>query len=190
MIITLCLFTQAQAGYFYFNPTGQTPAVQNSTLSIDLMFNPESDNVDLIEGYAFRFEFDTTELAFTSASNNLSGFLPIIDHQSNVVNISGLSLGTPFSFQDYIATSVASFNFLVTSEKPFDGFADVILLSQIGTSGVHLQGFTDNFGFTHQYLGASGTDVGVATVPAPGAIWLLGTGSILLEVVRRRRSNY
>jgi len=181
-------FSEVHAANFALTPQEEISVANVGDLvTFDLDLTTETDSFSY-NFWDFDFTYDSAELTFNQAETTygrgMNGFFTEDDLSGNL----RLSADLPFFGPDLEAPpghtyDVASIAFTVSSIEVFDGLADFSLLSQIGTSGAGLRGFSDLFG-EYQFGGAQGADVGA--VPVPGSLWLLGSGLIGLAGLRKR----
>lgn len=175
------------AAFFTISPQGSIPVSGiGQTVSFDLKLETQNDSFQY-NFWDFDFVYDSAELTFTGAT--YAGGMDAFNVTDDFSGGLQLSAGLPLSAPDLVAAAnatidIAMISFTVSSLTSWDGNADFLLLSQIGTSGLAVRGFIDASSDVHQFAGTEGGDVG-SPVPLPASVWLFGSGVIGLAGVRK-----
>lgn len=183
----LCAFsiqsTQVQAALISFDPSSQSVELGDS-VSVDLRISDLGD--DSLGAFDIDIAFDDSILDFQSFTfgtgldvsglGSVNGFAVA----GGDINIFEISLDSPSDLNTFQP------NDFVLGSFTFDTLS-------IGTSTLDLtiNALSDEFGFLLEAGAASGSiKVAAASVPAPAALWLFGTGLIGLIGFSRRRKTF
>jgi len=187
VLFVLCAFsmqsTQIQASLISFDPSSQSVELGDS-VSVDLRISGLGD--DSLGAFDINIAFDDSILDFQSftfgTGLDVSGFGSVNGFAvaGGDINIFEISLDSPSDLNTFQP------NDFVLGSFTFDTLS-------IGTSTLDLtiNALSDEFGFLLEAGAASGSiKVAAASVPAPAALWLFGTGLIGLIGFSRRRKTF
>ena len=193
-IFAMAMVSPAQADW-YFEP-GEGTQIEVSAgdeVSVDLWFNNSGEEFTTF-AWDVAFQIDISEITPATYANGKfkvdfgmglgSTYADGGALDDDIYTLAGMNMGGEYTLATGINTKIATLYFDVFDPvQPFDSVADIVLLTQIGTSA---KGFLDIDCVTlYQFGGATGPSVGSA-VPIPAAVWLLGSGLLGLIGIRRK----
>lgn len=199
-------YSPAFASYWYFSPNGEVDVTGQSQISFDLYFYNNSGSTFNAISWDTLIQVDTTELTpnyyyYDEDDQGYSVVMRYTDSRGRTFGNSfwygGQLEGQVFwvagqTLSAYVtiaqgANLMATITFDILNPDALNGIvlADLITIADTGAYG-----FQDNDG-VRLYGDAStlNPDIGVSSVPLPGAAWLLGSGIVGLLGIRRRKAR-